>query len=55
MDLYFGNRKGKKSKREFRVELGNSALNLENLSKKGCDQWPVTELGLLCPAPMDEP
>ena len=23
------------------MELGNSALNLENLSKKGCGQWPV--------------
>ena len=34
----------KKSEREFRIERGNSALNLENLSKQHCGQWPVAEL-----------
>ena len=44
MELYFGNRKEKKSEREFRIELGNSVLNLETLSKQHCGQWPVAEL-----------
>lgn len=34
----------KKSEREFRIELGNSVLNLETLSKQRCGQWPVAEL-----------